>query len=265
MISVNDIKSMNYVDFMALLDEVNRPPGGKNSLRILAQNTFITSESKILDVGCNTGFVTFEIANLANCSVIGIDISKKMITSANNYLKQNFKNLKNKVKFIQGDAMAIPYPDNTFDLVVSGGSTAFVKDIPKVVNEYARVVRPWGYIGEINFYFHTRPPISLIRKLNDLMGISIQSWKIDYWLNQYKKTGLELFYCYEDKMNSVSDNKVIGYVNYLIDQKKWRKDVQQAAKNRLINIYRSFNEEHKYLAYGVFILRKRSFDEVTLF
>ena len=81
-ITKEKIKKMSYVDLMAFLGEVNRPPGGKNSIRLLVQNCFITKDSKVLDIGRNTGYVSFEIAHLARCSVVGIDINKNMIEVA---------------------------------------------------------------------------------------------------------------------------------------------------------------------------------------
>jgi len=42
-----DIKNMPYVRFMALLDEVNRPPGGKMSVRQAVQNGFINHKSTV--------------------------------------------------------------------------------------------------------------------------------------------------------------------------------------------------------------------------
>ena len=78
-ITLQKIKEMGYVDLMAFLGEVNRPPGGKDAVRILTQNCFFTKDFKVLDVGCNTGYVSFEIARLTKCSVIGVDINENMI------------------------------------------------------------------------------------------------------------------------------------------------------------------------------------------
>lgn len=262
---VSDIKQMDYVDFMATLDEVNRPPGGKNSIRILVQNTFLNKNSEVLDVGCNTGYCSFEIAELVKCKVTGLDINKKMIGSANKYLYAYHSDLKRNVKFIVGDGMKIPFKDNTFDLVMSGGSTAFISNIPKVLSEYSRVTKQWGFIGDINFYYHTKPPKSLIRKLNNLMKTDIQPWNLDYWRNIYHKTGFEIYYHYFGKMEPVDSEKIEKYCSFLTDQKNWNEKVKKIATERLTEIMTLFNENHRYLAYGVFILRKRSFPENTLF
>lgn len=265
MVTLDQIKNMNYVDFMAEIDEVNRPPGGKQSIAILLQNTFLRPESKVLDVGCNTGFVTFEIASVVGSFVTGLDISENMIKTANNFLDRHYKNLKNRVNFMVGDAMKLPFPDNSFDLVVSGGSTVFVNSVPKAITEYSRVVKPWGFIGDINFYFHKNPPNKLIERLNSLVGINIQKWDINYWINNYKKTGLEIYFYSENKAEPVTDLKILDYCSYLVKDKDWSSDVKEYTRKRLIDIYKLFNEEHKYLAYSVFVLRKRTFEEVILF
>lgn len=256
---------MGYVDFMAALDEINRPPGGKESIRELVLNTFLTKDSNVLDVGCNTGYCAFEIANLAKCKVVGLDINKNMIRTAASLKEMHYTSLKGKVTFLQGNGMKLPFEDNTFDLVMSGGSTAFIPDIQRALHEYKRVCKPWGFVGDINFYYHTKPPKSLLAKMNKLLGIDIQPWDQEYWLNIYRNVGLEVYHCSFSRAKAVSNKDVIKYCIQLASQKKWGKEVTEAAISRLISTMKIFNENHKYLAFGVFILRKRTFPEITLF
>ena len=84
-VDLNQIESMNYVQFMAFMNETNRPPGGKGAVRKVAQQVFLNSDNTVLDVGCNTGFISFELARLTKCSVIGVDISTEMIKVANEH------------------------------------------------------------------------------------------------------------------------------------------------------------------------------------
>lgn len=265
MVTQNKINKLSYVDFVASLDEVNRPPGGKDSIRRLVQNTFLTKDSCVLDVGCNTGFCSFEIASLAKCRVVGVDINKKMIESANKFLQRDFPSLTNFVSFTSGDARRLDFKDNTFDLVMSGGSTAFMSDIPKAIQEYARVAKVLGFVGDINFYYHTKPPKKLINAMNQLMETDIRPWEIDYWLSQYQKAGLEIYHYETGKMAPVTDQKVKDYCSFLANQKRWSPKTTEEASKRLTKIMKLFNENHKYLGYGVFIMRKRLFPEVVLF
>ncbi len=264
-LTVEQIKNMDYVDFMATLNEVNRPPGGKDSIRILVQNTFLDRDSQVLDVGCNTGFCSFEIANLAKCKVTGIDLNERMIASAQHYLKSGYSYLSDTVQFRVADGRKLAFEDNQFDLVMSGGSTAFISDIPAAIREYARVTKPAGFIGDINFFYYTKPPQELLDKLNTLMGTNILPWDIDYWMNEYKKAGLEFYYQHTGRMEEVSDSKVTEYCQALAKQNQWDDDLCQAAIEKLLPIMKLFNENHRYLAYGVFIMRKAPVTFPTLF
>lgn len=260
-----NIQKLNYVDFMAVLQETNRPPGGQNAIRILLQNTFLNSKSRVLDVGCNTGFSTFEIAHLIQCKVIGLDLNKKMIRAAKEKLKQNHPEIKKTVRFIIGDAQQLPFPDNTFDLVMSGGSTAFIENIPRALQEYVRVAKPWKFVGDVNFFFHETPPPRLLGRVNTLTGTVFQNWDKEFWIDQYRRAGLEIYSLAEAKMSPVSDQRIREYCRYLVDRQSWSDRTKESAFKRVFRTMRIFNQEHQYLSYGVFVLRKNPSQGQILF
>ena len=154
-ITPRKIKEMSYVDLMAFLQEVNRPPGGKDSIRVVVQNCFITKDSRVLDIGCNTGYCSFEIAHLVKCSVTGIDINPEMVKTAKKFQKED--QLGSLIKFKVANAMNLPFKNEVFDVVISGGSTAFINNKEKAKKEYKKVLKPWGFIADINFYYRKKP------------------------------------------------------------------------------------------------------------
>lgn len=263
-ITAHKIKKMNYVDLMAFLKEVNRPPGGKDSIRILVQNCFINKSSKVLDIGCNTGYISFEIVHLVKCKVVGIDISKEMIDTAEKNRRQD--PLGHLIKFKVADATKLPFKNESFDVVVSGGSTAFIDDKIKALQEYKRVLKPWGFIGDINFFYKIKPPSGLLEKLNSILEIEIKPWDINYWLNLYQHCELEKYFIYTNQIKPVSRNDIENYCSIMASEKHLPKNINLILKKRLIEIFKVFNENHKYLAYGIFILRKRPNEEqISLF
>ena len=263
-ITLQKIKEMGYVDLMAFLGEVNRPPGGKDAVRTLTQNCFFTKDSKVLDVGCNTGYVSFEIARLTKCSVIGVDISENMVKAAEKIRKKD--KLGYLIKFKVADAMNLPFQKETFDVVVSGGSTAFINDKARVIQEYKRVLKQWGFIADINFFYKTKPPISLISRLNSILEIEIEPWDINYWMNLYERCGLEKYFVYTNHIKPVSRQAVENYCSVMASEKYLSQSIKLELKNRLLKIMAVFNENHKYLDYGIFIFRKRpDKEQISLF
>jgi ubiquinone/menaquinone biosynthesis C-methylase UbiE len=258
------IKEMSYVDLMAFLDEVNRSPGGKDSIRILVQNCFITKDSKVLDVGCNTGYVSFEIAHLAKCSVVGVDISEQMIKSAERIKRRD--PLGHLTEFKVADAMNLPFQEESFDIVASGGSTAFIENKIKAIREYKRVLKQWGFIADINFFYKVKPPMSLLKKLNYILGIEIGPWDKNYWTNLYEEADLEKYFIYENYIKPVRHQAVKNYCATMSKEKRLSSTMEAELKKRLIKTISVFNENHKYLNYGIFIYRKRpEKEQISLF
>jgi SAM-dependent methyltransferase len=97
---------------------------------------------KWLDVGCGNGaFTETIVAKCAPASVTGIDPSEGQLKFARSRM-----NLRN-VEFRQADAMALPYPDDAFDVAVMPLVIFFVPDPVKGVSEMHRVVRSGGIVS----------------------------------------------------------------------------------------------------------------------
>jgi len=95
----------------------------------------------ILDVGCGSGMVTRDIANLTKGEVFAMDESKEMIKVAKKVLKE-FDN----VHLAVGDAHNIPFKDNTFDITTCNLLLMWSVDPQRVVNEMKRVTREGGIV-----------------------------------------------------------------------------------------------------------------------
>ena len=112
----------------------------------LAGNVFLDwlappSGLRWLDVGCGNGaFTDLIFQRHAPASLHGIDPSEEQLTFARG------RAISGVAQFTQGDAMALPYSDNSFDVAVMPLVIFFVPDPAKGVAEMARVVSPGGQV-----------------------------------------------------------------------------------------------------------------------
>lgn len=257
-----EIERMPYVKFMARLKETNRPPGGSVAIEQFVQGCYIRPEKKVLDIGCNTGYVSFEIARLSGAEVIGVDIDSAMIDSAKDYLNQEVKELQEKITFQVADGKKLPFPDSTFDVVVCGGSFAFIEEKQEAMLEIKRVLKPWGFFGDVNFFYKIEPPDVLITKLNTLLGVTIEPWKCSFWTDQYKEAGFEIFSSKILNIDSVNSVDVEEYCDYMVSRiPDLNKDQKNIARNKLFLAMQLFNRNHEFMNYMVVINRKRNFPE----
>src|SRR5690606_13166917 len=105
----------------------------------------VVEGSKALDVCCGTGDWSFSLAEAVGESgeVIGLDFSQNMLSVAKKRNEEaSYKNL----SFIHGNAMELPFEDNTFDYVTIGFGLRNVPDYMQVLREMHRVVKPGGKV-----------------------------------------------------------------------------------------------------------------------
>jgi SAM-dependent methyltransferase len=94
------------------------------------------------DVGCGTGALVESILALAEpSSVLAIDQSAGFLATARANIDDP------RVRLERGDATALPWPEASCDVTVSGLVLNFVPDAHKMVGEMARVTRPEGTVA----------------------------------------------------------------------------------------------------------------------
>lgn len=101
---------------------------------------------RMLDVGCGAGQIAIPAAQ-AGADVTGIDIATNLVERA----RQRAAEAGVKAQFDDGDAEALPYPDASFDLVVSLIGAMFAPRPELVAAELVRVCRPGGRIAMANW------------------------------------------------------------------------------------------------------------------
>ncbi|HJQ69661.1 MAG TPA: class I SAM-dependent methyltransferase [Blastocatellia bacterium] len=110
---------------------------------LLLDNIEIRRDAMILDLGCGNGFPSFELANLfgASSQVTGMDIWREGLDRARS--KQRFHRLAN-LSFVEADGASMPFPDCTFDMIVSNVGLNNFADPQAVLAECRRVLREGG-------------------------------------------------------------------------------------------------------------------------
>jgi len=145
-----------------------------------------------LDLCCGTCDWTIALADASvTGKVVGLDFSQNMLDVG--AAKVEKLGLNKQITLVQGNAMSLPFEDNTFDFVTIGFGLRNVPDYLQVLNEMRRVVRPGGKVvclevskptwqpfkAMYNFYFERLLPL-----MGKFIAKSFQEYK---WLPESLK------------------------------------------------------------------------------
>ena len=99
---------------------------------------FVSPGETVLDAGCGEGVLSWYLAE-RGARVTAIDISAPNVENARAFLEK--KGVADRVSVRQGDAEALPFPDASFDWVVSSHVLEHLPDFDKGLSEIRRVTR----------------------------------------------------------------------------------------------------------------------------
>jgi len=106
----------------------------------------------VLEIGFGTGYSLVEIAKSVGETgkAYGIDVTPEMVELAKEKLEK--EGLAERVELYEGDAREMPYGNNQFDAVYMAATLELfdTPDIPKVLTEIKRVLKPTGRLGIIS-------------------------------------------------------------------------------------------------------------------
>lgn len=120
----------------------------------------------VLDIGCGAGFDVFVAARLAGPRgrAVGIDITLRMVEKAQEHLSR--LDLK-QAAFHRGDAEALPFPDQDFDVVISNGVLNLTLDKAKAAGEIFRVLKPGGRLMAADMVLREALPPEREKKIDN--------------------------------------------------------------------------------------------------
>ena len=113
--------------------------------RRLTAEAVVRPGDRVLDAACGTGDLAIEAARVGGI-VTGLDFSPAMLARARRKAPG--------LEWVQGDALALPFPDARFDVATVGFGVRNLDDLEGGLRELRRVLRPGGRVAVLEI---TRP------------------------------------------------------------------------------------------------------------
>ncbi len=112
-------------------------------------------DAVVLDLCCGTGDLAFAMERKGKARIIGADFAHTMLVRAN---EKSAAETGGQVKFLESDALRLPFADESFDLVTAAFGFRNLANYEAGLREMQRVLKPGGTLGILEF---TEPPAGL--------------------------------------------------------------------------------------------------------
>ena len=127
----------------------------RNLRSYIFERTNLPGAQRVLEVGCGTGAVLSDLPE--GPSIYGLDINHEALIECGLYAPRAAR--------VQGNALTLPYPDRSFDIVYSHFLLLWVRDPLQALREMKRVTKRGGYViafAEPNYLNRVDEPEELV-------------------------------------------------------------------------------------------------------
>lgn len=118
---------------------------GREATAELGQGLGLAPGRTVLDIGSGLGGPSRHLAAAHGCHITGIDLTAGYVRAAEGLAART--GLGDRVRYLQGSALALPFPDRSFDAAYTQHVAMNIADKPRLYAEAFRVLRPGGRFG----------------------------------------------------------------------------------------------------------------------
>jgi demethylmenaquinone methyltransferase / 2-methoxy-6-polyprenyl-1,4-benzoquinol methylase len=157
------------------------------------------ASARVLDVATGTGLVAFELARRCGCQVVGIDQSAQMLAAARARLEHTAA-LADRVTFVRAEAERLPFADGAFDALTFTYLLRYVDDRAATMRELARVVKPGGRMGMIEFGVPASATLRTMWRVHTRVGLPMLGRLVSpawYGVGRFLGPSIERLYAQE--------------------------------------------------------------------
>lgn len=222
-------------------------------LDLMAKRWQLNEYSSLLDIGsglCHWSKLLVPYLG-ENRKVVALDNDEKW-SKGNKSIEHYFKNLNSSIKFVKGDAVALPFADDSFDVVTCQTVLIHLKNPVLALKEMKRVVKPNGIVI-------CSEPNNRIQSL--LQDTSNENDPIDAILEQVKQTlAIEKYKIQQNQGNNSFGDLVASSMNSL-----GFNTIQCYLNDKIMEVYPPYDSFEQQVKINNFLKIGKSTDELKAF
>jgi len=234
---------------LAKLGKKRLRPGGIKATKWLLEKIDLT-DKKMLEVACNMGTTSMELALKNNVEIDAIDLDPIALTKARLTAKK--LKLDHKINFLQADALKLPFDHNTYDCVLNEAMLTMLSNNnkEKAIQNYYDVLKPGGMLLTHDVCLLTDDKIlqkKIIKDLSRAINVHVEPKTVKDWEDSFSKfSSVQSFYRYMTLMNPkgmIDDEGLLNTLSIV------RKGLFGKHKKQFKQMFKVFKKYKKYLGF----------------
>jgi SAM-dependent methyltransferase len=182
---------MTYISDLASLKISTGILGNFETLNYLKEIIRLPNQASILDIGCQGGQLSIQLADLFEANVTGVDSEASAIDLAKKNIQQS--TYQGKINFVHAEIVSTnKIQEKAYDLVIHRGLEAFIPDKIAFQKRLASLAKDWGYVVNITHTYEGEYDKTVIENLNKAGSMYIEPSSRSDLINCYKSVGLRL-------------------------------------------------------------------------
>lgn len=175
-----DDKKRSGHNFLARLGKKRLRPGGITATNWLIEQGQFSKVSHVLEVACNMCTTSIELAQTYGCSIEGVDMDPKTLEKARANIHE--AGLDELVHVQQANAMKLPFPDDSFDIIINEAKI-------KAIKEYLRVLKPSGRLLTHDVSFTEERMEEQLASLRQTINANVEPLHVADWQKLFEEQG----------------------------------------------------------------------------
>ena len=194
----------------------------------------------MLEVACNMCTTSIELAQTYGCSIEGVDRDPKTLEKARANIHE--AGLDELVHVQQANAMKLPFPDDSFDIIINEAKI-------KAIKEYLRVLKPGGRLLTHDVSFTEERMEEQLASLRQTINANVEPLHVADWQKLFEEQGFSSVKLNYGKMTLMS---ILGMIK---DEGFWGtlrityRGLKKENRQQFLKMYRFFNKAGKDLIY----------------
>ena len=179
-------------EFLARLGKTRLRPGGREATEWLLGHVDFTADTRVLEVACNMGTTMVALAEAHGCRITGLDMNPEALEKARANIEKH--GLSDVIDVVEGNALALPFPDETFDVVINEAMLTMLprENKAKAIAEYYRVLKKGGVLltHDVALRVTDEAEAAELRAgISRAINVSVDPLSEEMWRSLFAQTG----------------------------------------------------------------------------